>query len=88
MLDASEFRHHRIYHSEKSAAERNHINGIENFWSQAKRHMRRYNGVPKDHFHLFLKECEWRFNHRPAGNLLQTHRACRPAPGWPRCRRM
>jgi transposase-like protein len=23
----------------------NHINGIENFWSQAKRHLRRYNGI-------------------------------------------
>ena len=29
---------------------------------QAKRHMRKYNGIPKEHFHLFLKECEWRFN--------------------------
>ena len=28
-----------------------HINGIENFWNQAKRHMRRYNGIPKAHFH-------------------------------------
>ena len=33
------------------------------------------NGIPKDHFHLFLKECEWRFNHRPASNLLRTLRA-------------
>ena len=37
--------------------------------------MRRYNGIPKDHFHLFLKEGEWRFNHRPASNLLRTLRA-------------
>jgi transposase len=29
---------------------------------QAKRHMRKFNGIPKEHFHLFLKECEWRFN--------------------------
>jgi len=40
----------------------NHINGIENFWNQAKRHMRKFNGVPKEHFRLFLEECEWRFN--------------------------
>ncbi|MEO6050742.1 MAG: IS1595 family transposase, partial [Pyrinomonadaceae bacterium] len=39
-----------------------HINGIENFWNQAKRHLRKFNGVPKDNFPLFLKECEWRFN--------------------------
>ena len=75
VLDVSEFKHHRINHSEKFAEETNHINGIENFWSQAKRHMRRYNGIPKDHFHLFLKECEWRFNHRPASNLLRKLRA-------------
>jgi len=24
--------------------------------------MRKFNGVPKAHFGLFLKECEWRFN--------------------------
>lgn len=40
--------------------------------NQSKRHLRRYNGIPKQHFHLFLKECEWRFNYRPAINLLKT----------------
>jgi transposase len=24
--------------------------------------LRKFNGVPKEHFPLFLKECEWRFN--------------------------
>ena len=74
VLDVCEFRHHRINHSEKFVEERNHINGIENFWNQAKRHLRGYNGIPKAHFHLFLKECEWRFNYRPASNLLATLR--------------
>ena len=36
--------------------------GIENFWNQAKRHMRRFNGIKADHFYWFLKEAEWRFN--------------------------
>ncbi len=31
--------------------------------SQAKRHLRKFNGIPKAHFELYLKECEWRFNH-------------------------
>lgn len=74
ILDVSEFHHHRINHSEVFAAERNHINGIENFWNQAKRHLAGYNGIPKANFHLFLKECEWRFNHRPASNLLSILR--------------
>ncbi len=54
-LDVSEFKHYRINHSELFADKRNHINGIENFWNQAKRHMRKFNGISKDHFHLFLK---------------------------------
>ena len=61
-LDVSSFKHFRINHSELFAEGRNHINGIENFWNQAKRHMRKFNGVPKEHFGLYLKECEWRFN--------------------------
>ncbi len=44
------------------AERQNHINGIENFWNRAKRHLRKFNGIPKAHFELYLKECEWRFN--------------------------
>jgi len=62
VLDTSEFKHYRINHSQLFADKKNHINGIENFWNQAKRHMRKFNGIPKEHFPLFLKECEWRFN--------------------------
>jgi len=72
VLDVSEFRHQRINHRHAFVDRANHINGIENFWSQAKRHLRRYNGIPRHHFHLFLKECEWRFNYRPAVQLLKT----------------
>ena len=36
VLDLSEFHHHRINPSVRFAKEKNHINGIENFWSQAK----------------------------------------------------
>jgi transposase len=62
VLDVSEFKHYRINHSKLFANKHNHINGIENFWNQAKRHMRKFNGIPAKHFGLFLKECEWRFN--------------------------
>ena len=62
VLDVSDFKHYRINHSKLFADRQNHINGIENFWNQAKRHLRKFNGVPKDNFGLFLKECEWRFN--------------------------
>lgn len=35
-LDVSEFRHQRIDHSKQLSKNHNHINGIENFWNQAK----------------------------------------------------
>lgn len=71
-LDESEFRHHRINHSEKFVEARNHINGIANFWNQAKHHLRRFNGMPREHFYLFIKESEWRFNYWPTTRLYKT----------------
>jgi len=38
--DVSEFSHLRTNHSTHFAERQNHINGIENFWNQAKRHLR------------------------------------------------
>ena len=70
VLDVSDFKHFRINHSKLFADDENHINGIENFWSQAKRHMRKFNGVPKAQFGLYLKECEWRFNNSDPSNQL------------------
>ncbi len=61
-LDVSDFHHRRINHSKLFARGKNHINGIENFWNQAKRHLRKFNGIKQDSFYWFLKECEWRFN--------------------------
>ena len=71
-LDVSQFHHVRINHSVEFAQGRNHINGIENFWNQAKRVLRKYNGVPKDNFPLFLKECEFRFNFGTHKQQLKT----------------
>jgi len=51
-----------VDHSKLFADKGNHINGIENFWNQGKRHMRKFNGIPRSNFGLYLKECEWRFN--------------------------
>ena len=61
-LDVSDFHHRRINHSKLFARGKNHINGIENFWNQAKRHLRKFNGIKQQNFYWFLKECEWRFN--------------------------
>lgn len=73
-LDVSEFHHHRINHSEVFVNQKNHINGIENFWNQAKRVLRKYNGIDKKSFPLFLKECEFRFNYGTPANQLKILR--------------
>ena len=59
------FRHYRINHDYSFSTKlRNHINGIENFWSFAKNKLKRYYGINRKYFYLFLKEMEFRFNHR------------------------
>lgn len=75
VLDVSEFRHERIRHeTELVTSEGNHINGIENFWNQAKRVLRKYNGIPRQSFPLFIKECEFRFNYGSPSTQLKTLR--------------
>ena len=71
-LDVSEFKHKRINHSVIFANGKNHINGIENFWNQAKRHLRKFNGIPRKYFLLYLKECEFRFNYGDTKNQLKV----------------
>jgi len=64
------FKHYRINHSKEFAkGKRNHINGIENFWGYAKTKLKRYYGIDRKHFYLYLKEMEFRFNHRKHSNL-------------------
>ncbi|MBM4121355.1 MAG: IS1595 family transposase [Nitrospira sp.] len=59
------YRHYRILHEQTFAhSRRRHINGIENFWGFAKTKLRRYYGIRRSHFVLYLKEMEFRFNHR------------------------
>jgi len=43
---------------------RDHINGIEGFWSYAKNWLYPFRGVPRRYFHLYLAEVCYRFNHR------------------------
>jgi transposase-like protein len=57
--------HHRIYHSENEFARgKNHVNGIESFWSFTKRRLAKFNGIQGKMFYLHLKESEFRFNNR------------------------
>jgi len=65
LVDMGYKKHFRVHHGENVFARGNcHINGIESFWSYAKRRLAKFNGVPRQAFHLYLKECEFRFNRR------------------------
>jgi len=56
---------HRVFHSKDEFARgKCHVNGIENFWSFAKRRRAKFNGCSSAVFALHLKECEFRYNHR------------------------
>jgi transposase len=59
-------KHHIVNHSKSFVDKRtkNHINGIEGFWSYAKHILYHYRGISKYYFPLYLKEVEYRFNHR------------------------
>jgi len=59
-------KHHTVSHHRSLVDKRtkNHINGIEGFWSYAKHVLYNYRGISKYHFPMYLKEIEYRFNHR------------------------
>jgi len=57
--------HYRVYHNTNEFTRgKSHVNGIESFWSFAKRRLAKFNGVASHKFNLYLKECEFRFNHK------------------------
>ena len=60
-------KHYPINHSKTFVSRRqvtNPMNGIKGFWSYAKHILYHYRGVSKYHFPMYLKEIEYRFNHR------------------------
>ena len=85
LVEAGFRRHHRItkyYDREQPAFVQNgqHINGIESFWSYAKRRHQKFNGLRKDSFPLFLKETEFRFNTRDQDLYKLLLKSCRLKP--------
>jgi transposase-like protein len=59
------YKHKRIHHHENEFARgKNHVNGIESFWSFTKRRLNKLNGIQKTYFLLHLKESEFRWNHK------------------------
>jgi transposase-like protein len=63
LVDLGYKKHYRVIHSENEFVRgKQHVNGIESFWSYTKRRLAKFNGIKKENFALHLKECEFRFN--------------------------
>jgi transposase-like protein len=65
LVDLGFKKHYRVHHGANEFANgKRHINGIESFWSFAKRRLMKFHGIRPETFYFHLKECEFRFNHR------------------------
>ncbi len=58
------YRHLRVDHDRRFSRGKVHINGLEGFWAYAKERLIKHHGVSKERFPLYLKEMEFRYNHR------------------------
>ncbi len=58
------YRHLKVDHRVHFAQGRVTINGLEGFWSWAKERLMKHHGISPQRFPLYLKELEFRYNHR------------------------
>jgi len=58
------YRHFTVDYERRFSRSDVHINGADGFWSYAKERMSKFHGVSKEKFPLYLKEMEFRYNHR------------------------
>ncbi|CAB1209899.1 IS1595 family transposase [Acinetobacter bouvetii] len=81
LVDIGHDKHFRVNHGANEFADgERHINGIESFWSYAKRRLAKFNGVAKHTFYFHLKETEYRFNHRHDNLYLKLLKLLRNNP--------
>lgn len=81
LVDLGYKKHYRVNHSQDEfATGRSHINGIESFWSYAKRRLMKFHGIVDSAFYLHLKECEFRFNYRGENIYLLLLKMFRTKP--------
>jgi transposase len=75
------YRHLRVDHGKYLSRGRVYINGLEGFWSCAKERIMKYHGVSPERFLFYLKELEFRYNHRKEDLfLLITKCLCNLVP--------
>lgn len=62
IFDVKSLHEHRTIYPHDEGDMHYKIAAFESFWAHAKRHLDRFNGVSREHLHVYLKECEWRYN--------------------------
>ena len=65
------FKHERIDHGQRFGKGPVYINGLEGFWSFAKERLMKFQGVQPSQFAFYLKEMEFRYNHRDQASLFE-----------------
>ena len=81
LVDMGFDKHFRVHHGiNEFVRGAKHVNGIESFWSYAKRRLAKFNGVAAHTFELHLKETEFRFNHRHRNLYLALLKLLRMNP--------
>jgi transposase len=58
------YRHLAVNHKKRFANGKVYINGLEGFWSWAKERLIKHHGISPAWFPFYLKELEFRYNHR------------------------
>jgi len=58
------YRHLSINHHKRFATGKVYINGLEGFWSWAKERLIKHHGISPTWFPFYLKDLEFRYNHR------------------------
>lgn len=58
------YRHLNLDHGKNFVKGRVYINGLEGFWSYAKERLMKHHGISPQRFPLYIKELEFRYNHR------------------------
>lgn len=75
------YRHLKVDHRKIFSSGKVYINGLEGFWSYAKQRLIKFHGVSKEKFPLYLKEMEFRYNHRKENLfILLAHNICNLVP--------
>lgn len=65
LVDMGYEKHYRVFHGKNEFARgKQHVNGIESFWSFTKRRLRKFNWIQRRYFLYHLKESEFRYNVR------------------------